>query len=376
MLRPIAVPFFLTLFAAVLIISIADRGSQAADEPKVIVEKITTVDEEAAGKKAADKKAADQKKAEDNKKADEIKKKAYDDPAKVDDPDFKLQGEYVGEASARDEKMNVGIQVIALGGGKFRAVLHPGGLPGDGWDPAKKKRESEATLKDGEIRFDLPQGSVLLKDGAMSMFDSGNAKVATLKRVERQSPTLGAKPPEGATVLFDGKNADAWEKGRMTEDGLLMQGVTSKEKFGDVSLHIEFRLPYQPYARGQGRGNSGIYLQGRYEVQMLDSFGLEGKDNECGGLYTIKDPSVNMCYPPLAWQTYDIDYSPANYKEGKKVANATITVRHNGVLIHEKVELSNSTTSAPGKEGPENGPVFLQDHGNPVRYRNIWVMKK
>ena len=134
----------------------------------------------------------------------------------------------------------------------------------------------------------------------------------------------------------------------MTEDKLLMQGVISKDTFGSHSLHIEFRLPYQPEARGQGRGNSGIYVQGRYECQMLDSFGLEGKQNECGGLYSVKAPDLNMCLPPLAWQTYDIDYTAAEYKDGKLATNPRVTIRHNGVVIHDDVELpgNRNTTAA------------------------------
>ena len=177
-------------------------------------------------------------------------------------------------------------------------------------------------------------------------------------------------------VLFDGKSAGEFIGGKMTDDGLLIAGATSNRKFQNCQLHVEFLLPFMPQARGQGRGNSGCYLQGRYEVQMLDSFGLAGEDNECGGIYSIKRPDVNMCYPPLAWQTYDIDYTAAKYDGGKKVGNAKITVRHNGVVIHKDVELPKSTTAAPVPEGPEPGPIYLQDHGNPVRYRNIWVVEK
>src|SRR5690606_10766687 len=131
--------------------------------------------------------------------------------------------------------------------------------------------------------------------------------------------------------------------------------------FGDHKIHIEFLLPYKPEARGQGRGNSGIYLQGRYEVQMLDSFGLEGRDNECGGIYSVAKPKVNMCLPPLVWQTYDIDFTAARYDaEGKKTANARITVHHNGVLIHDDIELPHATTASRLKEGPEDGPIYLQ----------------
>ena len=177
--------------------------------------------------------------------------------------------------------------------------------------------------------------------------------------------------------MFDGTNADAWIKGKV-ENGVLVQGTTSSQKFGDQHLHIEFRLPYKPEDRGQGRGNSGIYLQGRYEVQMLDSFGLEGKNNECGGIYEVKDPDVNMCFPPLSWQTYDIEYTAAKYEGDKLVANPRMTVRHNGVLVHEDVELpgERSTRAAPSRPGPEPGPIFLQNHGCPIRFRNIWVVEK
>ena len=177
-------------------------------------------------------------------------------------------------------------------------------------------------------------------------------------------------------MLFDGKTADNFAGGQMTKRGLLLQGATSKQKFGSFECHLEFRLPFMPKARGQGRGNSGCYCQGRYEIQMLDSFGLEGKDNECGGIYSVGQPDVNMCFPPLSWQTYDIDLTAAVFDGDKKVKNARITIRHNGVVIHKDLELPGAT---PGNRIPESaapGPIFLQEHGNPVRYRNIWVVSK
>ncbi|HUG94121.1 MAG TPA: DUF1080 domain-containing protein [Planctomycetaceae bacterium] len=195
--------------------------------------------------------------------------------------------------------------------------------------------------------------------------------------MERKSPTLGKKPPQGAVVLFDGTSADQFEGGRLTDDGLLMQGVTSRRTFQDGTLHLEFLLSFMPHARGQARSNSGVYLQGRYEVQILDSFGLEGKHNECGGIYEIADPAVNMCYPPLAWQTYDIDFTAARYDaDGKKLKPARMTVRHNGVVIHDDVEVPRATRAAPTAEGPEPGPVYIQDHGNPLRFRNVWVVER
>lgn len=301
----------------------------------------------------------------------------YTDPEKAD-ADFAIQGEYTGEYTIGGEKHKVGAQIIALGQGKFRFVGHLGGLPGDGWD-GKDKLEAEAT-KDGDVvQFKIHGGTATIKDDEMTIVDADGKEAGKLKRIVRKSPTLGQKPPEGAVVLFDGNSVDGWKNGRMTEDGLLMEGTTSKQAFGSHKLHIEFRLPYQPDDRGQGRGNSGIYAQGRYEVQMLDSFGLAGKHNECGGIYSVKDPAVNMCLPPLSWQTYDIDYTAARFDDdGKLTASPRMTVHHNGVLIHDDVELpgDRSTTAAPSSPGPDPGPVYLQNHGCPVRYRNIWVVKK
>ena len=303
------------------------------------------------------------------------KKDAVTDPAKAD-ADFAVQGEYTGELPSNEGKEKWGIQVIALGDGKFDGVGYKGGLPGDGWDRGEKAKGHGETAG-GVTTLVGDKGNAKIKDGVMTVVDKDGNEIGQLKRVIRKSPTLGAKPPQGAVVLFDGKTADHFINGRMTEDDLLLQGVTSKQKFQNLTLHLEFVIPYMPHDRGQGRGNSGCYLQGRYEVQILDSFGLEGKNNECGGIYSIRDPDVNMCFPPLSWQTYDIDYTPAKYDDsGKKIKNAVMTVRHNGVVVHENVALPKDTTAAPVKEGPEPGPIFLQDHGNPVRFRNIWLVEK
>ena len=300
-----------------------------------------------------------------------------DDPAKVTDPDFVAQGEYVGEIPSNDGLQKFGVQVIALGDGKFRAVGYQGGLPGAGWDGSEKKI-AEGERKEGVPTFMTEHARVTIKAGAMDVFslNDGN-QIASFKKTVRESPTMGMEPPAGAVVLFNGKSGDAFEGARLTPDGLLMEGVTSKQKFGNCKVHLEFRLPYQPNDRDQARGNSGCYLQGRYEVQILDSFGLAGKNNECGGLYSIKDPDLNMCLPPLVWQTYDIDYKAAKFAaDGKKSEPARITVRHNGVVVHHEVELPKATTAAPNGEGADKGPLFLQNHGNPVRFRNIWVVEE
>ncbi len=304
------------------------------------------------------------------------RRQAFTDPAKAG-PELAVQGEYVGKAPSDEGETKLGVQVIALGDGKYRAVAHRGGLPGAGWD-GSERMEVEGETIDGVATLSGEDGSwkATIKDGLIAVQSDETDSPVTFKKVTRKSPTLGAKPPAGAVLLFDGTTPDKFKGGRMTDDGLLMQGVTSKQKFQSFSIHLEFRTPFMPSARGQGRGNSGFYAQGRYEVQILDSFGLEGRDNECGGIYSVGPPKVNMCLPPLSWQTYDIDYTTAEYRDGKKVKNATMTVRHNGVLIHENQELPHKTTAAPVDEGPEPGPVYLQHHGNPVRFRNIWVVEK
>ena len=298
------------------------------------------------------------------------------DPAKAKkDPDFLVQGEYLGEGvKDSGEKEKVGAQVIALGKGEFAIVGYVGGLPGEGWkrgDAQSGELNGKTVGKEVEITGENIKGKII--DGKMTA-TSPDFKYE-LKRVERKSPTLEAKAPAGANVLFDGTSADNFEEGTLSEDKNLVSEAISKAKFGDYRLHLEFRLSYMPDARGQGRSNSGVYVHDCYEIQVLDSFGLKGENNECGGFYSIREPDVNMCFPPLVWQTYDIDFTAPKYEKDKKVANAKITVKHNGVVIHDNVELPHGT---PGRkeEGPAPRPFYLQGHGNKVEYRNIWVEEK
>ncbi len=289
--------------------------------------------------------------------------------------DFQIQGEYLGTLEADGEDQAWGAQVIALGGGRFELVGYRGGLPGEGWSRGGEVNRMQGALRDGKAYFSSDEVDVVIQDGKMEVKYQGES-VGALPRVERKSPTLGAEPPEGALVLFDGSSAEHFQRGRIVEENLLLADCETKQKFDDFKLHIEFRTPFKPYARGQERGNSGVYVQNRYEVQVLDSFGLEGKNNECGGIYSIAEPSVNMCFPPLTWQTFDIDFTAARYDdEGNKVKNARVTIKHNGVVIHDDLELPHGT---PGKnpEGPGPDGIYLQGHGNPVVFRNIWVVEK
>lgn len=305
--------------------------------------------------------------------ADDKDGPTYTDPKEAGE-DYAIQGEFKGTVKGDDQR-TWGAQLIALGKGKFRVVGYPGGLPGDGYLAGEETRTAESSVSNGTVTFKVDEFDVKVSGDELTITKDGET-FGTLQRIHRESPTLGKKAPADAMILFDGTTADHFVGGKMTEDMLLMADTHSKEKFGDHSLHIEFRTPFRPEARGQARGNSGVYVQSRYEVQVLDSFGLSGEDNECGGIYKIAKPKVNMCYPPLTWQTYDIDFVAAKYDDsGKKTSPAKITIRHNGVVIHENLELKSGT---PGRlpEGPTPEPLYLQGHGNPVVYRNIWVIQK
>jgi hypothetical protein len=305
----------------------------------------------------------------------EAKPEAITDTSKAG-ADYAVQGEYVGEFNLGDGVDNkFGLQVVALGDGKYQGVAYFGGLPGDGWDGFSKLPPTEGETADGVVKLVANEGSAEIRDGVVTIKTNDDQQLGTMKKTERKSPTEGQAAPEGAVVLFDGSSADAFEGGKLTADKLLEGGCTSKQKFKDCTLHIEFRTPYMPTAKGQARGNSGVYLQNRYEVQVLDSFGLEGLDDECGAIYSKKAPRENMCYPPLTWQTYDIDFTAAKFEGDKKVKNATITVKHNGAVIHENVEVDGPTAGGAA-EGDDAGPIQLQNHGNPVVFRNIWVVEK
>lgn len=285
--------------------------------------------------------------------------------------DYKDQGEYVNKSE--------GAQVIALGNDRFRMVIYKGGLPGAGWDKSPKTEIEGRRSDSGAILFTNKQNgwTYSLANNVINIkTDAG--QTITMTKTNRVSPTLGQKPPANAIVLFDGSSCDAWNGGHFDELGrkLLAAGCKTKRSFTNFFVHLEFLLPFRPTARGQERGNSGVYLQDRYEVQVLDSFGLKGEDNECGGIYTQAKPLVNMCFPPLVWQTYDIDFTAAKYDEtGKKIKNAVVTIKHNGVVIHENLELKGPTGGGK-KENPNGGPIQLQGHGNPVFYKNIWVIEK
>ncbi len=176
--------------------------------------------------------------------------------------------------------------------------------------------------------------------GQATLTNGQGQVLGTLSKVLRRSCTLGATPPAWSIVLFDGTDARAFKHAKL-RDGLLQVGTELIPRYRDYSLHLEFCVPYMPRARGQGRANSGVYLQSRYEIQILDSFGLEGASNECGGLYQYVAPEQNMAFPPLSWQTYDITFwSPRFDAAGTKIQDARLTVLHNGVVVHNQIRVA------------------------------------
>lgn len=202
------------------------------------------------------------------------------------------------------------------------------------------------------------------------------------------TPSKGIMPPSDAIVLFDGSDLSAWtnEKGQpaqwIVDNGAVTVkagagGIQTKEKFQDVQLHIEWRTPADVKGEGQGRGNSGIFLQERYEVQVLDNYNNSTYVNgQAGSIYKQHPPLVNASLPPGEWQTYDIIYiAPRFTEKGMLASPARVTVLHNGILVQNYSEIKGPTvyTGMPKYEAHGPASLYLQDHGNPVSYRNIWI---
>ena len=308
---------------------------------------------------------------------------------RADEPD-RFHGEYDGTAMleadaarqargmviARDDKQGNRTYVVRLVTGKITNAK-----PGLEVELSGKAEGDKVVLADkaGAWTGVIEAGGLTAKnkEKLASSFD--------LRLTRRESPTLGATPPAGAVVLLaaapgQAPSLEAWANAgwKALPDGsmeVVKGDQRTKADLGSVKLHLEFLCPFQPDKTGQGRGNSGVYLQDRYEVQVLDSFGLISRDNDCGGIYKIAEPKVNACLPPLQWQTYDITFHAAKFDaDGKVTANPRITVEHNGVVIHDNVEIPKVTGGAKGNSHVPAAPLRLQDHGNRVRYRNIWYV--
>jgi hypothetical protein len=288
-------------------------------------------------------------------------------------PEAEVQGLY--EGALKDVKFEA--RVIAMGKDAFKIYLRQdlgGGKVG--------KVELDGKVEGDTVTFKNKGGDVEWTGSYASGAIKGTAGGAPfeMKRVQRKSPTLGKQPPAGAIVILDGKNwdqisptrtAEEWKAGEDGSIQITKGDVRSKQQFdGSFDHHVEFMCPLMPAARSQGRGNSGCFLPNGDEVQVLDSFGMDTyKGGGCGGLYNYKDPDTFDVFslaslPPMEWQTYDMEYRVEKV-DGKPTGKPKLTVYHNGIKIHDAVEL---------KAGAKKGDVHWQDHGNPVRYRNIWVL--
>jgi uncharacterized protein len=202
-----------------------------------------------------------------------------------------------------------------------------------------------------------------------------------------QGPDLPALPPTGAKMLFAGKDLAAWKHRdgkepaawKLVDGAMEVNGtgdLVTREELGTGLYHVEFMTPSMPTETGQARGNSGVYLLSRYEVQVLDSYGLELTLGDCGSIYGKAIAAVNASRKPERWQSYDIEFQAGRFDAaGKKTANARISVWHNGIPIHDDFALDGSTAGGETVEAAR-GPLLLQDHGNPVRYRNVWFLPR
>ncbi len=280
----------------------------------------------------------------------------------------------------------VSAQVIAEGKGAYRAVISADIENEPIRGEARGKREGDKVVFQGQIDVGSENGGVHRIAGNVSegkfsgQYVGENRGRFEMKRVRKVSPTLGAKPPEAAVVLFDGKDKSKWSKNgkddtpnpwKVVEGAMeVVPGkgsIQTKEQFRDFKLHLEFCLDFMPTARGQGRCNSGVYVPGGNEIQVLDSFGLRPSRHDCGAFYGQAAPFVNACLPPGEWQTYDVTFIAPRFNEkDERTKNASITVFHNGIKTHEQFH--------PRREGVPSGRILLQDHGNRLWYRNIWVV--
>lgn len=295
-----------------------------------------------------------------------------------------LVGNWQGRWSAEEDvNPDITAQVVALGRDRYQIRLAT-----KIFMRCPPLAIIEAKAENGVLRFNESGYQGEIRDGRFTGARRTGKVTFEMSKLDYQPPNMGAAPPENAVVLFDGTNFDQWENAGgwvLTEDKAMMVtpdagDLVSKGRYKDVQLHIEFRTPFMPSATGQSRGNSGVFVQDVYEMQVLDSFGLEGYFDECGALYKVAAPQVNACLPPNAWQVYDITYHAARFDEtGKVTAYPRMTVIQNGYIIHKDQELPWITAwkEVERLQPPPSAPgaIKLQSHGNHyVQYRNVWLL--
>ncbi|MCP4314218.1 MAG: DUF1080 domain-containing protein [Bacteroidetes bacterium] len=250
---------------------------------------------------------------------------------------------------------------------------------------AQKPEETEGLSNKSEETEDLSKKSEETEDLSMKPEETEDWS----KKPERVTPGKGTLPPSDAIILYanaddaekwEGDQGDPikWEAGENLTVAPKTKGIRTKQNFGDVQLHIEWRSPIEVSGNGQGRGNSGVFLMEKYELQVLDSYENETYFNgQAGSIYKQYIPLVNACRPPGSWQSYDAIFTAPRFNEDSSLQSAAyITVFHNGVLIQNHVELKGPTKFIGNPKyiaHPDKLPLALQNHGNPVSYRNIWI---
>lgn len=301
-------------------------------------------------------------------------------PAEVDPFMGNWQGRWSG---GEDVDPDISAQIISLGRGLYRIRL-----ASKLFMRSPVLASIEAKAQEGVLAFDAEDFKGEVRDGRFTGRRRSGQKTFEMQRILYEPPTLGAEPPANAQVLFDGTGFDAWEdaKGWVLVDGNAMMvtpdagDLVSKAKFKDVQMHVEFRTPLVANERGQSRGNSGVFVQDVYEVQVLDSFGLEGTYDECGALYKVSPPRVNACLPPTEWQSYDITYhAPRFNDDGSVKSYPRMTVLHNGFVVQQDQEIPQITAWKENERlqppPSEPGAIKLQSHrSHYVQFRNVWVV--
>lgn len=281
--------------------------------------------------------------------------------------EYKIQGEYLAPTGPFGTEP-WGAQVVARGKGTFELVLIPGGLPGDGGRSAERK-VAEGKLADSVAVFaGEAEGRA---DGQVLTVQLSGGKQVEFRRKIRTSPTLGMSPPEGAIPLFTGQGTEHWSNAQVDERGLLKIGAKTKTALGGGALHVEFLVPFRPEARNYVGGNSGIIFMSSYEIQVFDSFGQKPNNHGCGAAYNFAAPMESANFPPLTWQTYDIDFeAPILDATGRLVEPARATVQLNGILVQDRTPFPKPNIG----KGPDvaTGPLLLQGHNEPVFFRNVW----
>ena len=304
-----------------------------------------------------------------------------------------FMGEYEGTYQADQSRSTKSTaKVIAEGPGYYRIVVKAQPLrPGEPTDQFEIYGVQQGTKVNlvGRANADLWHGTIA---GDKLVAAPGYYGIGLeLRKTTRTSPTEGAQPPANALLLLPfvpGKapDASAWKGGpwKPQDDGSLQcdpskSSITTQQSFGDMKLHVEFWLPLMADNFGQARANSGVFLNNLYEVQVLDSFGLVPSMGDCGAIYDQTRPRVNASLPPERWQTYDITFrAPRMNSDGSVKEKARVTVEFNGIKVQDNTPIDGGTAGhEPGKP-PANaatGPLQLQDHGNKIRYRNIWLVE-